>query len=132
MSCSSTAGLCTRWGRCCAVQWGCRCLWAFPAFWSQIQLVRFSCRLRRVGTRPGLSTNEVNDHEMEHRVGEQEVGEGSLRGDGQEVTFVLRVYLDPQAHSKDKGSDTRYKAGEKAVEGEGADKQAVKELQRPG
>lgn len=31
---------------------------------------------------------------------EQEVGKGSLWGDGQEVTFVLWVDLDPKAHYK--------------------------------
>lgn len=41
-----------------------------------------------------LSTNEVDDDEMKDSVSEQEVSEGSLRGDGQEVSFVLWVDLD--------------------------------------
>lgn len=41
-----------------------------------------------------LSTNEVDDDEMKDGVSKQEVSEGSLRGDGQEVSFVLWVDLD--------------------------------------
>lgn len=37
---------------------------------------------------------------MEDGAGEQEVGEGSLRGNGQEVSFVLRVDLDAKTNCK--------------------------------
>lgn len=45
-------------------------------------------------------TNEVHHNQVEDGVSEQEVGKGSLWGDGQEVTFVLWVDLDPKTHYK--------------------------------
>lgn len=41
-----------------------------------------------------VSTNEVDHNEVEDGVSEQEVSEGSLWGDGQELSFVLWVDLD--------------------------------------
>lgn len=40
------------------------------------------------------STNEVDDNEMKDGVSEEEVGKGSLWGDGQEVSLVLWVDLN--------------------------------------
>lgn len=46
------------------------------------------------------SADEVHHNEMEDSVSEEEVSEGSLRGDRQEVPFVLWVDLDTEAHWK--------------------------------
>lgn len=44
------------------------------------------------------SANEIHHNEMEDGVSEQEVGEGSLWGDGQKISFVLWVDLDTKTH----------------------------------
>lgn len=57
-------------------------------------------KAHRVNKGVSISADEVDDNQVEHDVGEEEVGEGSFRGDGQEFCFVLRVDLDTQANWK--------------------------------
>lgn len=62
-------------------------------------------------------------------MGKQEVSEGSLWGDGQELSLVLWVDLDTKTHCQDEGAHTGDEARQKAIEGEGANEQTVEELQ---
>lgn len=50
------------------------------------------------GMHVSFLTDEVHDNKMQDRVSKQEVGEGSLWRDRQEVSFVLWVDLDTKTH----------------------------------
>ena len=41
------------------------------------------------------SADEIDDNKVEHSVSEEEVSEGRLRRDRQEIPFVLRIDLYP-------------------------------------
>lgn len=75
------------------------------------------------------SANEIHHNEMEDGVSKQEVGEGSLWGDGQKISFVLWVDLDTKTHCENKRAHARDEAREKAIEWKGADEETVEELQ---
>lgn len=43
-------------------------------------------------------TDEINNNQMKHSVGEQKDSKGSFWWDGQELAFILRINLDSQTH----------------------------------
>lgn len=86
----------------------------------------------RAGSLFQSSANKIDDDEVENGVGKEEISKRPLWGNALELALVLGVDLDPQANAQDEAADGRDEAAEEGVEGEGADAEAVSELQRAG
>jgi len=73
--------------------------------------------------------DEVDHDEVQNDVSEDEVSKATLRTDGAELDFVLRIDLKTETDTEHKGGDTRDESREEGVEGEGTDQAAIDELE---
>ena len=69
---------------------------------------------------------------MKNDVGEYEIRESALRGDGGELGLVSRVDLETKADSEHEGGHAGDEAREKGVKGEGSNQAAIEELEHSG
>ena len=65
---------------------------------------------------------------MQNDVCKNEISKGSLRTDAFKLALVLRIHLETETDSQNEASNTGNKSRQECVEGEGAHKTAIDEL----